>query len=242
MAADHRAVADNHNEAVVLRSADAVAIARAGAGAGAVRQASLLAVVFVVVVSTDQIVKWWAWQHIDGSLINSGGFILLGPNIRSWFADPVSGAAADVVGGLLVMTAVGRLLRQHRPIPVLLGGGMVAAGLLSSVFDRIGLHNWTAPGSARGVVDFIPDIGPGRYNVADLWIGVGALLLGYAFARRRLTDAPRGHGGIESRSMRLSRAPRARACLAAVIVFGTFLALAVISGVDYGGVQSPSVK
>jgi lipoprotein signal peptidase len=155
------------------------------------RQPWLLAAVFAVVIGTDQAVKWWAWRHVDGSLINTGGFILLGPAIRSWFAGPVRGVFADVIGGVVLIAAVWWLLRRRRPMSVLFGVGLIVAGWVSNILDRLGLHNWTAPGSARGVVDFIPGAGPGRCNVADLWIVVGALLLAYAFARRRPTRA--GH-------------------------------------------------
>jgi lipoprotein signal peptidase len=236
MAADQHIGASNRRRAVGLPAADTAA------DAAATRQPLLLTAVFVAVIGVDQVVKWWAWRHIDGSLINRGGFILLGPNIRSWFATPASGAAADVVGGVLVMVAVRRLLRGRRPVPMLLGGGMIAAGFLSNILDRIGLHNWTAPGSARGVVDFIPDIGPGRYNVADLWIGVGTVLLGCAFARRRPTSTRARQGEVKPGAMRSRGADRTYAYLALAIVFLALLTLAVVSAVDYGGLESPPIN
>src|SRR6266545_8201875 len=150
----------------------------------------LLAAVSVTVIGTDQAVKWWAWRHVDGSLINSGGYILLGPGVRSWFAGPVSGALSDVIGGVALVAAVRQLLGRRRSTCVVLGGGMVIAGWVSNILDRLGLHNWTAPGSARGVVDFIPDGTPGRSNVADVCIVVGALLLAHGVVQRRLTGEP----------------------------------------------------
>src|SRR6266568_2932576 len=136
----------------------------------------LLVAVSVTVICTDQAVKWWAWRHVDGSLINSGGYILLGPGIRSWFAGPVSGALSDVIGG---------------------------------------------------VVDFIPGGGPGRCNVADLWIVVGALLLAYALARR-LIGRPIQPGSAR----RPSHPHRALDRVAVLIVLLAVVILAITSALD----------
>jgi len=64
-----------------------------------------LPVVIAAVVLADQAAKWWAWRHVDGVLINSGRYILLGPTVRSWFAHPVGGAVFDVVGVAAVIVA-----------------------------------------------------------------------------------------------------------------------------------------
>jgi lipoprotein signal peptidase len=202
------------------------------------RQWLLLVVAFAAVIGTDQAMKWWAWRHLDGSLINSGGYILLGPVIRSWFASPVSGAMADVLGAAFVIVGVWWLLLRRRARWVLIGGGLFAAGWASNLLDRLGLHNWTAPGSARGVVDFIPGGGPGRCNVADLWIVVGALLLGGVFARNRLTDEPRDRIAPGS-ALRSSGGNRARGRLVVLIVLLAVITLAVTSALDQGGVYSP---
>ena len=209
------------------------------ADARGTRQWWLLVAVFAAVIGTDQTMKWWAWRHLDGSLINSGGYILLGPVIRSWFASPVSGAVADVLGAALVIVGVWWLLLRRRARSVLIGGGLFAAGWASNLLDRLGLHNWTAPGSARGVVDFIPGGGPGRCNVADLWIVVGALLLGYVFARQRLTDRPRDRSAPVT-APRSSDAHRARGRLVVLAVLLAVITLAVTSAMDQGGAYSPS--
>jgi lipoprotein signal peptidase len=195
----------------------------------------LLAAVSATVIGTDQAVKWWAWRHVDGSLINSGGYILLGPGIRSWFADPASGALSDVIGGVVLIAAVRQLLRRRRSTCVLLGGSLVVAGWVSNILDRLGLHNWTAPGSARGVVDFIPGGGPGRSNVADLWIVVGALLLVYALARR-LAGRPIQPGAAG----RPSDPHRAFERVAVLIVLLAVITLAITSALDHRGVSSPT--
>lgn len=207
--------------------------------AGTVRQRWQLSAVVAVVIAIDQVVKWLAWRRFDGSLINDGGYILLGPVIRSWFAGRASGAVADVLGIVLVAHGIGWLLARRRPLPVLIAGGLFSAGWLSNLLDRLGMHNWTAPGSARGVVDFIPSGGSSRCNVADLSIVAGTLVLGYAVARRRSTDRPRD--GVRPRSALLAGGahPRRRGILA-VIVLLAILTLAVTSAVNHEGVYSPT--
>jgi lipoprotein signal peptidase len=144
---------------------------------------------FAVVVGTDQAAKWLAWRHLDTALINEGGFIALRPGVRAWFADPTAGAVADAAGAALVLLGLVWLLRRPRPLGVLVGAGLVAAGWTSNLLDRFGLHAWSAPGSVRGVVDFIPTGGVSKSNIADGWISLGTLVLGVAAAqaaRRRL--------------------------------------------------------
>jgi lipoprotein signal peptidase len=144
----------------------------------------LLPALFVLVVGSDQPTKWLAWRHVDGTVINDGGYILLGP-ARSWFAEPVPGAVANVVGLGLIAAGLVVLLRRPRRTAVTIGGGLVAAGWTSNLLDRFRLHEWSAPGSARGVVDFIPSGGTSRCNIADLWIAVGVILLAIAMVQRR---------------------------------------------------------
>jgi lipoprotein signal peptidase len=50
----------------------------------------VLAVAAAVIV-LDQLFKWWAWQHVSGAGINSGGDVLVGPTIGAWYTDPVTG-------------------------------------------------------------------------------------------------------------------------------------------------------
>jgi lipoprotein signal peptidase len=153
------------------------------------RPVALLAGVFAVVIATDQAAKYVAWRH-DAALLNQGGFIALRPDMRAWFAAPTAGAIADAVGAALVVAGVALLLHRPRPRAVLLGAGLVAAGWTSNLLDRFGLHEWTAPGSVRGVVDFIPSGGRSRSNVADVWIAVGVVVLVLAANRRRRAARP----------------------------------------------------
>jgi lipoprotein signal peptidase len=137
----------------------------------------LILIAFAVVIGTDQAAKWLAWRHLDGALINEGGFIALRPGVRAWFADPTMGAVADGIGAALVATGLAWLLRRPRPLTALTGAALVAAGWTSNLLDRFGLHTWTAPGSLRGVVDFIPSGGASKSNLADCWITLGMIML-----------------------------------------------------------------
>jgi lipoprotein signal peptidase len=152
-------------------------------------QRGLLATVFAVVIVTDQATKWLAWRHLDGVLVNDGGYILLGRAIRSWFARPAIGAVANAAGIILVLLTVVWVLRRRRDTAIVVAVGLLAAGWTSNLLDRCGLHAWSAPGSSRGVVDFIPSGGLSRCNVADLWIVLGLLILGWATIRRRCASA-----------------------------------------------------
>jgi hypothetical protein len=55
------------------------------------------------------------------------------------------------------------------------------------------MHSWTAPGSVRGAVDFIP-LGGSYYNVADFFIvgstGLFVLSVGYLLGRMTYRLAP----------------------------------------------------
>jgi lipoprotein signal peptidase len=140
--------------------------------------------VFGLVLGIDQATKWLAWRHVDRTVINDGGYILLG-SARSWFAEPVPGAVANLLGILLIVIGLAVLLRRPRRTAKTVGWGLVAAGWTSNVLDRVGLHEWTAPGSGRGVVDFIPGGGSSRCNVADLCILAGLILVVLGMLRGR---------------------------------------------------------
>jgi lipoprotein signal peptidase len=150
---------------------------------------ALVTAIFVV----DQAVKWWAWRHVYGARINSGGDVLVGPMIGAWYAAPVTGALLDLLDVGLLSAALCILVRRRRPAAVMVFGALMLGGWSSNLLDRLGIHYWTAPGSVRGVVDFIC-VGGARYNVADLFI-IGATplflltvgFLGQAAADRQTT-------------------------------------------------------
>jgi lipoprotein signal peptidase len=147
-------------------------------------------VLLAAIVVLDQTAKWWAWRHVP-AFINDGGDILVGPKVSDWFADPVQGSLLDLFDlGLLTM-AVSVLWRRRRSLAALISGGMMLGGWSSNLLDRLFMHSFTAPGSGRGAVDFIP-IGAHHYNVADLFIIAGTplfvLALGATYLRKRLVN------------------------------------------------------
>jgi lipoprotein signal peptidase len=136
-------------------------------GPGSIRLTLLAAVVVV-----DQATKWWAWRHASGTIMNSGGDVLVGPTIGRWFADPVQGALLDLLSVGLLSVASWVVLRRRRSLLLLVTGSLMIGGWGSNLLDRLVMHYWTAPGSVRGAVDFI-HVGQYAYNVADLFI-IGA--------------------------------------------------------------------
>jgi lipoprotein signal peptidase len=123
----------------------------------------------VLVVVLDQAAKWWAWRHLLWTRINPGGDALVGRTIGAWYAGPVTGPLLDLLDCGLVGLAVSVLARCRAPAAVRVPAALMTGGWASNLLDRLGIHCWTAPGSVRGVVDFI-HLGPHYYNVADFFI------------------------------------------------------------------------
>src|SRR6185437_624151 len=113
----------------------------------------------------DQAVKWWAWRHVPWTKINSGGDVLAGRTIGAWYAGPVTGALLDLLDVGLLSVSVSASARCRMSAAVSVPGALMAGGWGSNLLDRLGIHYWTAPGSVRGAVDFIPISGH-LYNIA----------------------------------------------------------------------------
>jgi lipoprotein signal peptidase len=193
----------------------------------------VLALVAVVVV-LDQATKWWAWRHVSGVIINSGGDMLVGPTVGQWYANPVMGALLDVLDLGLVLVAGFILVRRRRPPLVLDSGTLVLAGWGSNLLDRLGMHYWTAPGSVRGAVDFI-HIGHAYYNFADFFI-VGAtpvFLLAVAYLGWRAESAPATSGRVTQDGH-----PRSRVLARISAFFGAvgLIVVVALGAADYGSV------
>jgi lipoprotein signal peptidase len=152
----------------------------AAAGAG---QRLRVLVLLALVILLDQTTKRWAWQHVDGSIINRGSDQLAGPRIGDWYADSSTGALLDLAGLALLITAYVVLVRRRRPAIVLVSAALAIGGWASNQLDRVGLHSWTAPGSVRGAVDFIA-VSHYRYNLADIVIAVATLVLSASLGYR----------------------------------------------------------
>lgn len=157
------------------------------------RQRLIALTVITAVIVLDQAVKWWAWRHVSGARINAGGDVLVGPTIGKWYAEPVTGALLDLLDFGLLSVALFVLVRRHRPAAVVVFGALMLGAWASNLLDRLGLHYWTAPGSVRGVVDFIP-VGGTHYNVADLFIIGGTPL--FLLAGASLYAEPRSPGRL----------------------------------------------
>jgi lipoprotein signal peptidase len=194
----------------------------------------VLTVVAAVIV-LDQSTKWWAWRHVSGARINSGGDVLVGPTIGAWYADPVTGALLDLLDSGLLGAALFILARRRRPAAVLVFGALMLGGWGSNLLDRLGMHYLTAPGSVRGVVDFIP-VGGARCNVADLFI-VGAaplFLLAVGFLGRGAAERPDTVRAAAARH-------RLRASMLALAGAGLIVVAVALGPAHYGAVRTAPV-
>lgn len=196
----------------------------------------LVLTLLATVVIVDQAAKWWAWHHVPWVRINSGGDILVGRTIGAWYGDPVTGALLDLLDFGLLSIAVTVLARCRASAVVVIPGALMAGGWSSNLMDRLGMHYWTAPGSVRGVVDFI-HVGAYFYNIADVFIiGCTPLFLlaaGYEGVRavmrpaaaRNATPLARGRARVRTRIPALA---------SAVLILAVALGAA-----NYGGVSAP---
>ena len=185
------------------------------------------------VVVLDQAAKWWAWRHVPWTKINPGGDVLVGHRIGTWYADPVSGALLDLLDFGVLSTAVWVLARGRVTAAVSVPGALMIGGWGSNLLDRLGIHYWTAPGSVRGVVDFI-HLGGHYYNVADFFI-IGCTPLFLLTAGYQAVRAARRPATIRS----APRPARSRVWAGIPALVGAGLILVVALGAaNYGGVDA----
>lgn len=194
-------------------------------------QRLMVLALLAAVIMVDQVVKWWAWRYVPGAKINPGGDFLTGPTVGRWYVKPVPGAVLDLVDTALVIVAATLLTsrpraatRRPRAAAVTVSGSIMVGGWASNLLDRLGMHYWTAPGSIRGVVDFI-SIGGHRYNVADLFIMGATPLFLLAAACLAQHTASRSGAGAATPVRRVSA--RARAVIAAVASAALIVAVAL---------------
>ena len=155
------------------------------------RRRLLLVAVLVVVMAVDQAGKWWGWRHSSSAQLNAGGDILVGPTVSAWYAAPLPGTVLDVVGAAVLGYVLRAILCCCQPAAIQVSGTLAVAGWGSNLLDRLGMHHLSAPGSARGAVDFI-QIGADVYNLADFVIVAGTLLFLTALTARYVTSGPAG--------------------------------------------------
>jgi lipoprotein signal peptidase len=195
----------------------------------------MVLVLLAIVVVLDQAAKWWAWRHVSWTTMNSGGDILAGPVIGTWYNGRVTGALLDLLDFGLLSSAASVLARCRAPAAVIVPGALMIGGWGSNLLDRLGMHYWTAPGSIRGVVDFI-HVGGYYYNIADFFI-IGCtplflLVAGYQAVRVARRPPAAGHLPQPARS-RL----RARARIPALASAG-LIGVVALGAANYGGVHA----
>jgi lipoprotein signal peptidase len=204
-------------------------------GRCATRQSAMVLALLAVVVVLDQAAKWWAWRHVPWTRINSGGDVLVGPAVGAWYAGRVTGALLDVLDFGLLSVAVCVLTRCRAPAAAIVPGALMTGGWASNLLDRLGMHYWTAPGSVRGVVDFIHLRGH-YYNVADFFIiGCTPLFLlaaGYLGARRATRPPAAGTAPPPAR-----RRLRTQSRIPALAGAGLILVVA-LGAANYGGLTA----
>lgn len=156
------------------------------AGAGDIRvrrRYGLIALVAAVVVSVDQVTKWWALRTLDDRVIdlvgslqlsltfNTGGAFGLGPSF-------VPVLAVLAVGVVLFIVVRGDT-NNHPAVAFALG--LVLGGAFGNLGDRL----FRDPGLLRGaVVDFIDVQWWPVFNIADAAVSCGCVLLVLTAGRR----------------------------------------------------------
>jgi signal peptidase II len=148
----------------------------------------IVAATAAVVVAIDQITKTIALHALaDGPVhvfwtlrfnlsFNSGLAFSLGTGLTTW----ITFAAVLLVAGLLVMS------RRVTSMTMAIALGLVLGGALGNLTDRL------IRGHGGAVIDFIDFQWWPVFNVADMAITIGAVLL--VVAGFREGDAPRGTG------------------------------------------------
>jgi lipoprotein signal peptidase len=199
---------------------------------------TVVLVLIAAVIVVDQAAKWWAWRHAPWTKINSGGDILVGHTIGRWYSGPVTGALLDLLDFGLLSIAVSALARSRVAAAVSVPGALMTGGWGSNLLDRLGVHYWTAPGSVRGVVDFI-HIGGHYYNVADIFIiGCTPLFLaGVGYHGVRAARWPTARSAPLPARRRARQ--RARTRIPALAGAGLILVVA-LGAANYGGVNAAS--
>jgi lipoprotein signal peptidase len=188
-----------------------------------------------LVVVADQATKWWAWREVPHVRINFGGDPLVGPRVDAWYADPVTGAFLDLLGAGVLVVAVFMLLRRRHPVILRAPATLAIGGWISNLFDRLGMHRLTAPGSVRGAVDFV-HIGKYYLNVADFFIIGPTLVFMVAHAYRWVTaKLSRTGPGTPPTRPRLCASAR----IAAVTGAAALVVAVTLGAIHYGGTTVP---
>jgi hypothetical protein len=155
------------------------------------------------------------------------------------YKHPVTGALLDLLDSGFVITVGWLLVRRRRSVLLLISSSMLIGGWGSDLLDRLVTHYWTAPGSVRGVVDFIP-IGNRVYNLADLFIIAGTPFFIIAVIRsiaRRLLGKRPASAAVPPTPRRPHHGRSSVLALAAPVAL---IALVGIGAANFGGLTAPS--
>jgi signal peptidase II len=151
------------------------------------RKARVFAIVFTAFLVLDVITKALAERHlrphVPVEVLGELGRLTLAYNRGAAFSMHVGDASRWFfsVVAVVVLFILWRVYRESRPddAPRAVALGMVCAGAIGNLIDRIR--------SERGVIDFI-DLGVGdwrwyTFNVADIGVSIGAILLAWSLWR-----------------------------------------------------------
>jgi signal peptidase II len=140
-------------------------------------------VILVLDIVTKQLAARYLSERVPVPVIGELGRLTLAFNPGAAFSMHVGAASRWFfsVVAVVVLLVLGRVYRETRPDDLLrvLALGMVCAGAIGNLTDRLR--------SSRGVIDFI-DLGIGdwrwyTFNVADIGVSVGAVLLAWSLWR-----------------------------------------------------------
>jgi signal peptidase II len=133
-------------------------------------------VIAVVVVIVDQLTKWWAVTHLDEHDLDVIGSLRFHLAHNTGMAFSKGTGLGPIIGVVALVVVVGLLVsigRESSPLytPAV---GLIVGGAISNVIDRL----FRSPGWLRGgVVDFIDVQWWPIFNVADICVTVGGVLL-----------------------------------------------------------------
>jgi hypothetical protein len=174
--------------------------------------------------------------------INYGGDLLVPHGFGSLYTRPLTGAVLDLLDSGLLIAVTALFLRRRRSALMLIAGCSMMGGWASDLLDRLVMHYWTAPGSVRGVVDFIP-IGRHYYNLADLFIVGGTPLFVLAVCgsvlRRVLVRPPASSAHRSPTTFRPRRLLRAMLAVSAAVVLTSVVA---VGAATFGGDTAPTAS
>jgi signal peptidase II len=137
------------------------------------RGALLIALIVVVL---DQLTKWWAVTHLDDRDVDLVGSLRLHLAQNTGMAFSKGTGLGPIIGVVALLVVVGLLVsigRESSPLytPAV---GLIVGGAVGNLLDRM----FRAPGWFRGgVVDFIDLQWWPIFNVADIGVTVGGVLL-----------------------------------------------------------------